>query len=115
CYVDDLVDAIIRFMDDSGDPSASAFPGPLNLGNPTEFTIRQLAEKIIAITGTKSRIVFQPLPSDDPLKRQPDISLARNLLAWQPKVQLAEGLTRTIEYFNDLLNTAEAQPSERSQ
>ena len=107
CYVDDLVDAIIRFMEHSGDPSASAFPGPLNLGNPTEFTIRQLAEKIIAITGTKSRIVFQPLPSDDPLQRQPDISLARNLLAWEPKVQLAEGLTKTVEYFNDLLNTTE--------
>ena len=107
CYVDDLVDAMIRFMEHPGDSSACAFPGPLNLGNPTEFTIRQLAERVIAITGSKSRIVFGPLPSDDPLQRQPDISRARNLLAWEPKVQLAEGLTRTVAYFNDLLNTTE--------
>ena len=107
CYVDDLVDACIRFMEHTGDPSASAYPGPLNIGNPTEFTIRQLAEKVIDVTGAKSRIVFRPLPSDDPLQRQPDISLARNLLAWEPKVQLEEGLTRTVAYFYELLNTAE--------
>jgi UDP-glucuronate decarboxylase len=107
CYVDDLVDAIIRFMEHSGDQSASAYPGPLNIGNPTEFTIRQLAEKVIGITGSKSRIVFGPLPSDDPLQRQPDISRARNLLAWEPNVQLDEGLTRTVAYFNELLKTAE--------
>lgn len=105
CYVDDLVDAIIRFMEHFGDTSACAFPGPLNLGNPAEFTIRQLAEKIVEISGAKSRIVFRPLPSDDPLQRQPDISRARQLLAWEPKVQLEEGLTRTIAYFSELLNT----------
>jgi UDP-glucuronate decarboxylase len=104
CYVDDLVDAIIRFMEHVGDGSACAFPGPLNLGNPAEFTIRQLAEKIVEIAGARSRIVFRPLPSDDPLQRQPDISRARQLLAWEPKVQLEEGLTRTIAYFRELLS-----------
>jgi UDP-glucuronate decarboxylase len=106
CYVDDLIDAMIRFMELSGEPSESAFPGPLNLGNPTEFTIRQLAEKVMAITGANSRIVFRPLPSDDPVQRQPDISRARSLLAWEPKVRLEEGLSRTVAYFKELLNPA---------
>ena len=81
------------------------FPGPINLGNPTEFTIRQLAEKVIALTGSKSRIVFRPLPADDPMQRQPDIGRARKYLGdWQPKVQLEEGLHNTIAYFDDLLS-----------
>jgi UDP-glucuronate decarboxylase len=91
-------------MDLSNGPSGLAFPGPLNLGNPTEFTIRHLAEKIIAITEAKSRIVFRPLPSDDPVQRQPDISRARDLLRWEPKIELDEGLTRTVDYFRELLN-----------
>ena len=106
CYVDDLIQAIIRFVEISGDASSSAFPGPLNLGNPTEFTIRELAEKVIAITATKSRIVFRPLPPDDPVQRQPDISRARALLGWEPETQLEEGLIRTVAYFKDLLNLA---------
>jgi len=105
CYVDDLIDAIIRFMELSSDPPESAFPGPVNLGNPLEFTIRDLAEKIIALTGAKSRIVLQPLPSDDPMQRQPDISRARGLLGWEPKIQLEEGLVRTLSYFEELLKT----------
>ena len=103
CYVDDLIDGMIRFMEHSGEPSGSLFPGPLNLGNPTEFTIRQLAENVMAVTGTSSRIVFRPLPSDDPVQRQPDISCARDLLAWEPRVRLEEGLMRTVAYFRELL------------
>ena len=105
CYVDDLIEGFIRFMgrpaDKAGEPG---FPGPVNLGNPNEFTIRQLAEMVISLTGTKSRLVFQPLPSDDPMQRQPDISLARQYLNdWQPKIELTEGLKKTIEYFDQLL------------
>ncbi len=98
CYVDDLIDAFIAFMDQDGD-----LPGPLNLGNPDEFTIKQLAESVIALTGAKSKLVYRPLPSDDPKQRQPDIAKAKALLAWTPKVQLKDGLTRTIAYFDDLL------------
>ncbi len=104
CYVDDLIDAMVRFMELAGKPPGrGAFPGPLNLGNPAEFTIRQLAEKVVAITGSKSRIVYRPLPSDDPMQRQPDISRARELLGWEPKVQLEEGLRKTVTYFDELL------------
>ena len=77
--------------------------GPVNLGNPNECTILELAERIIALTGSKSRIVFQPLPQDDPERRQPDISKAKQFLGWEPRIQLQEGLTRTIKYFEDLL------------
>jgi UDP-glucuronate decarboxylase len=98
CYVDDLIDAFIAFMDQDGD-----LPGPLNLGNPDEFTIKQLAESVIALTGAKSKLVYRPLPSDDPKQRQPDIAKAKALLAWTPKVQLKDGLTRTLAYFDDLL------------
>jgi len=99
CYVDDLIDGFIRFMASPGD-----FVGPMNLGNPGEFTIRQLAEQVIALTGTKSTLVFRPLPADDPTQRQPDIRLAREKLDWQPNVALGEGLKRTITYFDDLLS-----------
>lgn len=99
CYVDDLIEGFIRFMASPGD-----FVGPMNLGNPGEFTIRQLAEQVIALTGTKSTLVFRPLPADDPTQRQPDIRLAREKLDWQPNVALAEGLKRTITYFDDLLS-----------
>ena len=94
CYVDDLIDAFFRLMATSDD-----FTGPVNLGNPEEFTILELARKVIANTGSKSEIVFKPLPSDDPMQRQPDISLAKQMLQWEPVVALNEGLRRTISYF----------------
>lgn len=100
CFVDDLIEGFLRFMNMEQGPDAShAFPGPLNLGNPVEFTIQELAENVISMTGSKSKLVYEPLPSDDPRQRQPDISLARQHLNWEPKVDLAEGLKRTIEYF----------------
>jgi len=98
CYVDDLIEACVRFMDTPDD-----LTGPINLGNPGEFTIRQLAEDVIALTGTKSRLVFKPLPADDPKQRQPDISLAQEALGWEPKISLKEGLLKTIDYFEAFL------------
>jgi UDP-glucuronate decarboxylase len=98
CYVDDLVEGFLRFMD-----TEAGFTGPVNLGNPGEFTIRQLAEKVIELTGSSSRLEFKPLPSDDPLQRQPDIGLAREKLGWTPAVQLDQGLASTIAYFDTLL------------
>ena len=94
CYVDDLVDAMVRLMD-----TADGFTGPVNLGNPAEVSMRELAEKIIAMTGSKSKLAFQPLPADDPRQRQPDIALARRELSWQPHTPLDEGLQETIRYF----------------
>ena len=79
------------------------FPGPINLGNPHEFTIRQLAEKVIELTGAKSKLVFRPLPADDPMQRKPDIAVARKRLGWEPAIHLVEGLQRTIAYFDGLL------------
>lgn len=94
CYVDDLVEAFVRLMNTADD-----FTGPINLGNPGEFSILELAEKVIMMTNSKSRIIFKPLPSDDPLQRCPDIGLAKEKLNWSPKVVLEEGLARTIQYF----------------
>lgn len=104
CYVDDLIEGFIRFMDlPRGFDGASGFPGPINMGNPSEFTIRQLAEKVIALTGTKSKLVFKPLPADDPMQRQPDITRARQYLGgWTPNVDLEDGLKKTIAYFDQL-------------
>ena len=98
CYRDDLVEGLIRLME-----TPDGVTGPVNLGNPVEFTIRQLAEQVIELTGSSSRIVFHPLPQDDPRQRRPDISLAKDLLAWEPKVQLRDGLKKTIAYFDKLL------------
>jgi UDP-glucuronate decarboxylase len=105
CYVEDLIEGFIRFMDlPSGDDGAPGFPGPINLGNPGEFTIRQLAERVITLTGAKSKMVFKPLPPDDPMQRQPDITCARQYLGgWTPKVDLEDGLKKTIAYFDQLL------------
>lgn len=104
CYVDDLIEGFLRFMDlPAGENGTPGFPGPINLGNPGEYTIRQLAEKIIELTGTKSRLVYRPLPSDDPLQRKPDITRAREMLGWEPIVHLEEGLRKTIAYFDGLL------------
>jgi UDP-glucuronate decarboxylase len=100
CYVDDLVDGLIRLMGTPDDVT-----GPVNLGNPNEFTIRQLAESVIALTGSSSKIVYRLLPEDDPKQRCPDISLAKKLLAWEPRVQLQDGLMKTIEYFDQLLRS----------
>jgi UDP-glucuronate decarboxylase len=101
CYVDDLIDGFLRFMDSPAD-----LPGPVNLGNPVEFTIRELAEEVIALTGSASKLVFRPLPVDDPMQRQPDITLARERLGWEPAVPLRDGLRRTIAYFDALLGEA---------
>jgi UDP-glucuronate decarboxylase len=98
CYVDDLVDAFIAYMDKDGD-----LPGPINMGNPVEFTMKQLAEEVVALTGSKSKLTHHQLPSDDPKQRQPNIDKAKELLGWQPKVQLRDGLKQTIEYFDALL------------
>ena len=98
CYVDDLIDGMIRMMNGPDD-----FIGPVNLGNPDEFTILELAEKIIEITNSKSKVVFKSLPQDDPLQRKPDINLAKKRLKWQPAVKLDQGLKKTIEYFDTIL------------
>jgi UDP-glucuronate decarboxylase len=98
CYVDDLVDGLVRLMQTSDDVT-----GPMNLGNPVEFTIRELAERTIVLTGSSSKIIHQPLPPDDPKQRQPHISKAQELLGWKPKVQLEEGLLKTIDYFDRVL------------
>jgi UDP-glucuronate decarboxylase len=99
CFVDDLIDVFILLMNSPDD-----FVGPVNVGNPREFTILELAEKVIAMTGTKAKIVFKPLPTDDPRQRQPDITLAREKLGWTPTVTLDEGLKPTIEYFSRTLS-----------
>ena len=104
CYVDDLIEGFIRFMDVPWDVDGAnqGFPGPINLGNPHEFTIRQLAEMVIELTGASSKLVFKPLPSDDPMQRRPDIGRAREALGWEPTVQLEAGLARTIGYFEKM-------------
>ncbi|MBU1181078.1 MAG: SDR family oxidoreductase [Proteobacteria bacterium] len=98
CYVDDLIEGLIRLMNSPDD-----FTGPVNLGNPVEFTILELARKVIALTGSESKIVFKPLPEDDPKQRKPDITLAIDMLGWQPEVILEEGLKKTIGYFRNIL------------
>ena len=99
CYVDDLVDALIKMMN-----SDEEFTGPVNLGNPGEFTMLELAQKVIELTGSKSKIVYMPLPQDDPTQRKPVIDLAKEKLNWAPTIPLEEGLKKTIEYFKDTLN-----------
>jgi UDP-glucuronate decarboxylase len=103
CYVDDLVEGLICLMNTSDD-----FTGPVNLGNPVEFTIRELAELTIALTGSSSKIAHQPLPADDPKQRCPDITKARESLGWVPRIRLQEGLTKTIHYFESLLRSGVA-------
>lgn len=97
-YVDDLVEGMIRLMN-----SRDGFTGPVNVGNPNEFTILELAQKVIKLTGSKSKIIYKPLPSDDPMQRQPDISLAKKELDWSPNVQLEEGLIKTIRFFKTII------------
>ncbi|MCI5117115.1 MAG: SDR family oxidoreductase [Candidatus Electrothrix sp. LOE1_4_5] len=100
CYVDDMIEGFVRLMGTGDD-----FTGPVNLGNPSEFTILELAEQVLEMTDSKSEIQFNPLPHDDPKQRKPDISLAGRELDWQPKVKLEEGLVKTIEYFDNLMKT----------
>ena len=99
CYVDDLIEGMIRLMN-----SREGFTGPVNVGNPGEFTIKELAEKVIEMTDSDSRIIYKELPVDDPTQRKPDISLAKKELGWEPKVMLDEGLEKTIEYFKSRIN-----------
>ena len=98
CYVDDLIEGMVRLMETGPD-----FPGPVNVGNPGEFTMRELAEVVIRLTGSRSELVFMPIPADDPRQRRPDIALAREKLGWAPTVDLEAGMTRTIAYFRNLL------------
>jgi len=98
CYIDDMIGGILKMM------AANDFVGPVNIGNPNEFTILELAQKVIELTGSKSKIINKPLPPDDPVQRQPDISLIREKLKWEPKVELQGGLTKTIEYFESELS-----------
>ena len=98
CYVDDLIEAFVRLMDSPDD-----FTGPVNTGNPIEFTISELAEKVIDLTDSKSKLIYKPLPGDDPTQRQPDISLAREKLGWDPLIQLEDGLKKTIPYFRGMI------------
>jgi len=97
-YVDDLVEAMIRMM-----ATPDSFIGPVNTGNSNEFTILELAEKVIRLTGSKSKIIYKPLPSDDPMMRKPDISIAKKELDWSPKIQLEEGLIKTIDFFKTII------------
>jgi UDP-glucuronate decarboxylase len=98
CYVDDLIDGLIKLMN-----SADDFSGPVNLGNPVEFSILELAQKVIELTQSSSEIVFKPLPEDDPVRRKPDSSLAKEKLQWEPVITLEEGLGNTIEYFKTIV------------
>jgi UDP-glucuronate decarboxylase len=100
CYVDDLIDGLIALMQ-----SADEVVGPINIGNPGEYTILEVAEMVLKLTGGRSKIIFKPLPQDDPTQRQPDITLAKNTLGWEPRVPLQEGLERTVAYFRTLLQT----------
>jgi len=109
CYVDDLIDGFISFM-----ASDNSITGPINLGNPNEFSMLELAETIVNLTGSESKIIFHPLPSDDPKQRQPDISMAVQNLNWSPKIELLSGLARTIKYFDELKLSDSHVPSCRS-
>src|SRR5262249_29610067 len=106
CYVDDLIGGLIALMETPDDVT-----GPVNLGNPVEFPIRELARLVIEMTGSRSTLVKKPLPSDDPLQRKPDISKARDLLGWQPTTEIREGLARTIRYFETLLQSSRGAAS----
>lgn len=109
CYVDDLVEGFIRMMNGPDD-----FIGPVNLGNPDEFTIKELAEIVIELTGAKSKLTYMPMPDDDPTQRQPDIALARQRLGWEPSVKLRDGLLKTIEYFKSIDLNSFRQPTDHT-
>jgi UDP-glucuronate decarboxylase len=98
CYVDDLIEGFVRFM-----ASPKGVTGPINMGNPGEFTIRELAETVLGLVGGKSKLIMMPLPADDPKQRKPDIAVAKTTLEWEPKIDLEEGLAKTIDYFRSFL------------
>jgi len=102
CFVDDMIDALLKLMS-----TPDEFTGPVNVGNPVEMTVEELANRIVALTGSQSRITYEPLPSDDPRQRRPDISVARSMLAWEPKVHLEQGLKHTVAYFREVLGLPE--------
>lgn len=110
CFIEDMIEGIVRFMN-----TLDEVTGPMNLGNPAEFTIRQLAELVVELVGTKSRLVYKPQPIDDPRQRQPDIALAKGILAWKPKIALREGLLKTIEYFDAELSNSKWPTSQHEQ
>lgn len=99
CYVDDMIEGFVRLME-----SEPGFTGPVNMGNPGEFTMLELAEKVLKLVGEKSKLTFHPLPTDDPKQRQPDITLAKEKLGWEPRVALEDGLNETVAYFRKTLN-----------
>jgi UDP-glucuronate decarboxylase len=102
--VDDLVEGFLRFMDlPAGEDAKPGFPGPINLGNPEEFSMIELAQLVLKVTGSQSKLVFLPIPLDDPKQRKPDISLARELLNWEPKIKLEQGVIQTVNYFKSIL------------
>lgn len=105
CYVDDLIDGLVLLMD-----SEKGFTGPVNIGNPDECTMLQLAQRVIKMTGSSSQLVFKPMPADDPMQRQPDIALARSKLGWEPKTHIEQGLERTIAYFQSMLAITDGSP-----
>ena len=107
CFVADLVEGLDRFME-----ASAGEPGPVNIGNPVEVSVRDLARMVIELTGSSSKLVFAPLPSDDPMQRRPDVSAAKRMFGWQPSVQLEEGLRTTIEYFDGLLSNSECLPAQ---
>jgi UDP-glucuronate decarboxylase len=98
CYCDDLIEGFVRLMNTSDD-----VPGPMNLGNPGEFTIKELAEIVVEMVGSGSKLIYKPLPQDDPKQRQPDIGFAKKELGWEPQIELRQGLVKTIEYFDAML------------
>ncbi len=106
CYVDDLIEGLLRLMNTPDDVT-----GPINIGNPKEFTILELATMVINLTGSRSHIVHRPSPQDDPRRRRPDISKANDLLGWSPQIQLSDGLIRTIKYFEELLTDEAIRPN----
>ena len=108
-YADDLVEGFIRMMDGPDD-----FVGPVNLGNPGEFTIKELAEIVIEMTGSKSKLTYLPMPSDDPTQRKPDITLAKKHLRWEPTISLRDGLTKTIDYFKSIDLTRFRKPTDHT-
>jgi UDP-glucuronate decarboxylase len=110
CYVDDTVDGLVRMME-----SPDHVTGPINIGNPNEMTVRELAEKVVAMVGSSAKLEYRDLPSDDPRQRQPDITRARELLGWEPRVPLEQGLAQTIRFFRELAESDQLPPAQAAE